>query len=305
MRRITVLLSVMVLVLGMTGMAAIAEEALFDGDDALDDDSTTAASFSGEVVVEPEPEDSYLQGETIEDVTINAEDVDGVEGDDVRQLAVVVDGDGPDVGPGGEQVCQELFDNCDDLLDSVGTDNLIEEDGDTTLFDDTVTINEDAATGDYVLGFYLVEDDEDGLVIHETSIGFEVEPRDLDVSVEFSSADTSLLPGTAGEYEVTTTNAEGSNVDLDAGWFLGLEIEGLDSEEDVTIEFCSDNTYENCETVEETGAETKFVDGVLQIRGGVEAEGIAAGSEDVQHFTATFEDSGQFTGTVFVFEADS
>ncbi len=155
--------------------------------------SLTADGFdaSGQTLVQGNATDLVI---AVEDIVLP----------DETELAVVFDGQRPgDTSPQpGEGVCADLFgtDDCQGLGDAIGFGSLIEEDGSQVMFDGPVSLQADADPGQWLLRFFLVENDGGaaGTLVHQL---------DVDITVEAASGRI------AGTVEVTGIGAPDLPID--------------------------------------------------------------------------------------------
>lgn len=176
-----------------------------------------------------------LQSETLDqgqsaELKIEVESVDVASG---YELAVLVDGSGPGVGPAGEDVCAALLvgTSCQAVLDAVGFDNRF--DSDTVLFDAPVTVRADAPAGSWTLNFYLV------LIEGQDGAGND----QFSVVSQTSATFTIAADATAGTGELSVTRfgqeispANGNNVFRQGGTVVfGLEAFDASAGDDVEL----------------------------------------------------------------------
>lgn len=160
--------------------------------------------------------------------------------------------------------------------------------------------------------------DDDGCI--ET---FEWESGALDADIEFRDADddaVSTIDTVVDEtldLSVHTANTSTALGHIASGWQLGLEVDGVDSLDDVDLAFCGGDDWENCADIgdldnvdvrliedDETGTQFIQVEGAEEDLGLQTAASHGGGNDtDEQLFQATFNESGSFTGEVFVFRA--
>ena len=311
MRRITVLLSVMVLVLGMTGMAAIADDdRLWDAEDEIDDAElpveVSAREISGVIHHDAPKGDTidgqaFLQGETANTYLA----VKDLVNDDGRALHLVFDGSGPtdDGFQPGEDICASLLtaDSCTTIEGAVGSEEPFDDD---TVFleGDDLTVNPGAELGDWDLRWSVIDADTGDAYFSET-FTITVDEEELAATITLAG-DDQLTVSEAGEYDVEVTNTMEYR-DLD-DWKLGLSVENLEDEGDVTIEWYDgqEDEYRDIDEVDQIATSFDSDENILWVLG-AEEETLEPGETMKDEFRATFHTDGEFTGTAYVIDTSN
>jgi hypothetical protein len=258
MRRTLATLSVSLLALSMTGVAALADDHLPSNKDVLDSDSVTVDVTEPFACPAP-PEGVDIVGADDQFYRIRWN------GFDPQSVNLLI----------RDEVGKDPVDQTDDL----GAD------GNAYFWNPETTGRTNA---DQTLIYYLTSGD-----IERLQVDFDDDGCMLDydwtssgaaVSVAFTAPDghVSLEAGESQDFEVTTTNNNASD-EFPNQWQLALEVTGdVTSADDITLS---------------GGLEFTLDGDILYVYGLVEDERLGS---DVQSFTATFHEAGQFTGTVYV-----
>lgn len=312
MRRITVLLSALLLILGMTGMAAVADEEtspLWNDDNVVETDGLTVTvdprDIDGDIIHEADGQS--IQGETFyrnqtAETLIAVEDLVN-DGED--ELHLVFDGQRPsdDEFQPGEGICDDLLtgESCTTISEAVGSDNSFTEN--TTFLDnEELTINPDAETGEWQLRWHVIDAETEEAFFSET-FNITIAEEELAASISLTG-DVALTVNQTGSYDVQVTN-EMEYRDLDE-WKLGLSVTNISDIDDITIEWfdTQENEYRDIDDIDQIETAFDSEDGILWVLGADEDD-LSPGAKMEDEFQATFHADGTFTGTAYVVDTSS